>query len=86
MLDNAKIHRSKLMMEMRRIWEKRGLYLFFPPPYFPHLSIAETLWRILKGKRIQPSDYYSAGTLFYAVDRSLAALGTTSFVRFSKCA
>ena len=85
-LDNARIHRSKLMMEMRPIWEKRGLYLFFLPPYSPHLNIAETLWRILKGKWIQPSDYFSTDSLFYAVDRSLAALGTTSFVRFSKCA
>lgn len=85
-LDNARIHRSKLMMEMRRIWEKRGLYLFFLPPYSPHLNIAETLWRILKGKWIQPADYASADSLFYAVDRALAALGTTSFVRFSKCA
>lgn len=85
-LDNAKVHRSKLMMEMRRIWEKRGLYLFFLPPYSPHLNIAETLWRILKGKWIQPADYSSADSLFYAVDRSLAALGTTSFIRFSRCA
>lgn len=85
-LDNARIHRSKLMMEMRRIWEKRGLYLFFLPPYSPHLNIAETLWRILKGKWIQPPDYFSTDSLFYAVDRSLAALGTTSFVKFSKYA
>lgn len=85
-LDNAKIHRSKLMKEMRPIWEKRGLFLFFLPPYSPQLNIAETLWRILKGKWIQPADYASADSLFYAVDRSLAALGTTSFVKFSMCA
>ena len=47
-LDNAKVHRSKLMKEMRKIWEKRGLFLFFLPPYSPHLNIAETLWRMLK--------------------------------------
>lgn len=85
-LDNAKVHRSKLMREMRAIWAKRGLYLFFLPPYSPHLNIAETLWRILKGKWIQPADYVSTDSLFYAVDRSLAALGTTSFIGFSKCA
>lgn len=85
-LDNAKIHRSKLMKEMRPIWEKRGLFLFFLPPYSPHLNIAETLWRILKGKWIQPADYASADSLFYAVNRSLAALGTTSFVSFTNCA
>lgn len=85
-LDNAKVHRSKLMKEMRPIWEKRGLFLFFLPPYSPHLNIAETLWRILKGKWIQPGDYESTDRLFYAVDRSLAALGTTNFVGFSKLA
>lgn len=85
-LDNAKVHRSKLMKEMRDVWAKRGLYLFFLPPYSPHLNIIETLWRIMKGKWIQPADYASTDSLFYAVDRSLAALGTTSFVGFSNCA
>ena len=28
-LDNASVHRCKLMRELRPIWEKRGLYLFF---------------------------------------------------------
>ena len=42
-LDNASVHRCKLMRELRPIWEKRGLYLFFLPPYSPHLNIAETL-------------------------------------------
>ena len=30
-LDNAKIHRCKLINELRPIWEKRGLFLFFLP-------------------------------------------------------
>ncbi len=64
MLDNAKVHRRKYMKEMRKIWEKRGLYLFFLPPYSPHLNIAETLWRMLKGQWIQPADYVSTDNLF----------------------
>ena len=83
-LDNAKVHRSKLMKEMRSIWEKRGLFLFFLPPYSPHLNIAETLWRFLKGQWIQPADYVSTDNLFYAVNRALGALGTTTFIDFSK--
>ena len=83
-LDNAKVHRSKYMKEMRRIWEKRGLYLFFLPPYSPHLNIAETLWRMLKGQWIQPADYVSTDNLFYAVNRGLAGLGSTHFINFSK--
>lgn len=85
-LDNARVHRSKLMRNMRAIWEKRGLYLFFLPPYSPHLNIAETLWRLLKGKWIQPSDYVSADTLFYAADRALAALGTEVKIHFAAVA
>lgn len=82
-LDNAKVHRSKLIEEMRTIWETRGLYLFFLPPYSPHLNIAETVWRMLKGKWLQPSDYSTSDTLFYAADRALAALGTTSKIHFT---
>ena len=83
-LDNAKVHRSKYMKEMRKIWEKRGLYLFFLPPYSPHLNIAETLWRMLKGQWIQPADYVSTDNLFYAVNRGLAGLGSTHVINFSK--
>ena len=42
-LDYANVHRSKLIKGLRPIWEKRGLLLFFLPPYSPHLNIAETL-------------------------------------------
>lgn len=83
-LDNAKVHRSKYMKEMRKIWEKRGLFLFFLPPYSPHLNIAETLWRMLKGQWIQPADYVSTDNLFYAVNRGLAGLGKFHFINFSK--
>lgn len=82
-LDNAKVHRSRIIRELRPVWEKRGLFLFFLPPYSPHLNIAETLWRILKGKWIQPADYISEDNLFYAVNRALAAMGSISKVKFS---
>ena len=82
-LDNASIHRSKLIKELRPVWESRGLFLFYLPPYSPHLNIAETLWRILKGKWIRPQDYVSTDSLFYATDRALASVGTSLFVNYS---
>ena len=82
-LDNASIHRSKTMKEMRPVWESRGLFLFYLPPYSPHLNIAETLWRILKGKWIRPQDYHSTDSLFYATDRALASVGKSLFVNYS---
>jgi transposase len=82
-LDNASIHRSGIMKEMRPVWENRGLFLFYLPPYSPHLNIAETLWRVLKGKWIRPQDYVSTDSLFYATDRALASVGTSLFVNYS---
>ena len=83
-LDNAKVHRSRYMQERRSIWEGRGLYLFFLPPYSPQLNIAEILWKMLKGHWIQPADYVSVDNLFYAVNRALAVLGTIHRINFSK--
>lgn len=85
-LDNASVHRCKLMRELRPIWEKRGLFLFFLPPYSPHLNIAETLWRILKGKWLKPVDYISTDSLLYATNRALAALGTELNINFAHVA
>ena len=85
-LDNASVHRSSTFKEMRPVWESRGLFLFYLPPYSPHLNIAETLWRMLKGKWICPQDYASSDTLFYAADRALASVGTSLFINHSHCA
>ncbi len=85
-LDNASVHRCKLMRGLRPIWEKRGLFLFFLPPYSPHLNIAETLWRILKGKWLRPVDYFSTDSLLYATNRALAALGSELYINFAHTA
>lgn len=85
-LDNASVHRCKLMKELRPIWERRGLFIFFLPPYSPHLNIAETLWRILKGKWLRPADYFSTDSLLYATNRALAAIGTELNINFAHVA
>ena len=76
-LDNASVHRNKKLRELRELWEKRGLFLFYLPPYSPHLSLVETLWRIMKTKWIRPQDYASSDNLFYTVNRALTAVGDT---------
>ena len=68
------------------IWEKRGLFLFFLQPYSPHLNIAETLWKILKGKWLRPVNYFSTETLHYATNRALAAIGTELNINFTHVA
>jgi transposase len=74
-LDNASVHRNAKIRQMRPVREKRGLFLFYIPPCSPHLNIVETLWQVMKGKRIKPQDYTCTDTLFHATDRALAAIG-----------
>jgi transposase len=85
-LDNATVHRNHKIRELRLVWEKRGLFLFYLPPYSPHLNIAETRWRIWKGKWIRPQDYVSTDNLFYATNRALADVGKRLFINYSHIA
>lgn len=83
MIDNASIHKAKIIKQQLKFWEKRGLYIFYIPPYSPHLNIAETLWRKIKKEQIDPKDYLNKETLFYAVNRCLAQLGNSWKINFS---
>jgi transposase len=47
-LDNASIHRVKIIREMQAQWKKQGLRLFFLPPYCPHLNKVEPLPKLAK--------------------------------------
>lgn len=82
-LDNAPAHVAKRVQERRVFWQERGLFLFFLPPYCPHLNIAEALWRKLKYQWLRPQDYLYAQTLFYQVRQALAAVGTLLKIHFA---
>ena len=83
-LDNARVHTSQKVQERRRFWQARGLFIFYLPPYSPHLNIAETLWRKLKYEWLQPLDYVTTEGLFYQVRQALAAVGKGLKIRFSE--
>jgi transposase len=83
-LDNARVHTSQQVQERRPFWQQRGLFIFYLPPYSPHLNIAETLWRKLKYEWLQPADYATTDGLFYRVRQALAAVGTSLKIRFSE--
>ena len=82
-LDRARIHTGKLVQSRIAAWQQRGLFVFFLPPYSPHLNLAETLWRKLKGEWLRPEDYLEKDTLFYAVNRCLANVGRKLTIKFS---
>jgi transposase len=83
-LDNANVHKSKVVQERRRAWEESGLFLFYLPPYSPHLNIVEVLWRKLKYEWLQPRDYADAPTLFERTRQLLAEVGHQLRINFSE--
>ncbi len=82
-LDCARVHTAKRIQERIPYWQKRGLYLFFLPPYSPHLNLAETLWRKIKKEWINPEDYLENDALSYALNRCLATVGEKLGINFS---
>lgn len=83
-LDNARVHTSEKVQERRQFWQARGLFIFYLPPYSPHLNIAETLWRRLKYEWLEAEDYATTDGLFYQVRQALAAVGKGLKIRFSE--
>lgn len=82
-LDNAPVHQSKEVRKRLAGWQKRGLFVFFLPPYCPHLNIAETLWRKLKYEWLGAEDYADKEALWYGVWQALAAVGNALTIGFS---
>ena len=81
-LDNARIHRSKLMQERLAGWEEKGFYIFNLPTYSPHLNIIEILWRRMKYEWLRPADYASFEKLTEAIQGILSHLGTEYKINF----
>lgn len=82
-LDNARIHTARKIKERMGVWQKRGLFIFYLPPYSPHLNIIERLWKQLKQAWIKPEDYQSADDLFYALNRILVNVGKELRINFN---
>jgi len=62
-MDNGKVHTAAKLKACLNTWQNRGLYLFYLPPYSPHLNITERLWKELKARWIRPQGYKSIDTL-----------------------
>ena len=83
-LDNATCHTSNKVKKLLSIWQNRGLFIFYLPPHSPQLNIIERLWKELKEGWLKPEDYVTADSLFYAVNRICANIGTSLFMNFSE--
>ena len=82
-LDNASVHKSKMIREKVGLWQERGLYFFFLPPYSPHMNKIEILWKHMKGRWIRPQDYDSEDTLWERIEHITGNLGGEFSIDFS---
>ena len=82
-LDNGPCHRSRLVKARRAEWRRRGLRLFFLPPYCPHLNRIETLWRLVKHHWLPVGAYANFVTLRENVTSLLNTVGLNYRVSFS---
>lgn len=83
-LDNARVHQAKTVQAMRKVWAKRGLFIFYLPPYSPHLNIIERLWKEMKARWLQPKDYEDDQQLFYSTKLVLHTVGKDLLINFKK--
>ncbi len=81
-LDNARIHRSRLVQSKLGQWEEKNLYIFFLPAYSPHLNLIETLWRKMKYEWLKAEDYASFEKLTEAVKKILREIGNQYKIKF----
>ena len=82
-LDNATVHRSKLVSAKRKEWKQKGLRLLFLPPYCPQLNLIEILWRQMKYRWLDCGAYADFQTLCQSVDQVLAQVGTKYRLSFA---
>lgn len=82
-LDNASIHRAKCVREKQREWKRRGLRLFFLPPYSPHLNRIELLWKQVKYRWLEPIAYVAFDALCRHVSNVLNQVGTKYRITFA---
>ena len=85
-LDNAKVHTAKIIQKRLRIWQQRGLFIFYLPPYSPQLNIIERLWKEVKQGWLRPCDYFDFDSLRYGVNRVFANIGSTLNLNFKQVA
>jgi transposase len=55
-LDNARIHKAKKIQSVIEELAKRGLTLYFLPPYSPELNRIERLWHKMKYTWLKPKN------------------------------
>ena len=82
-LDNASIHKSKIVKSKEKEWRKKGLFFQFIPAYCPELNKIEILWKQMKHFWLRPQDYTSKESLHEAIFRCIQNFGSIYRISFN---
>jgi transposase len=83
-IDNASPHSSKKFESRKLEWEKKGLFLYFLPPYCPELNLIEILWRMIKYQWLPLQAYDHFKSLVKHVSDVLSQVGTRYTIDFAE--
>lgn len=67
-LDNAGIHRSRLVHQARRALRQKGIVLYYLPPYSPQLNDIEACLGGIKAHELPRRSYPQPNQLVHAID------------------
>jgi putative transposase len=67
-MDNGSIHRSKVVTAAKPALWQAGVYLYYLPPYSPHLNAIEPVFRVIKHQGLPERRYTTVPALIAAVD------------------
>lgn len=81
-LDNASIHKAKIVQDKMSEWREKQLYLQFIPAYSPELNLIEILWKVMKHYWLKPKHYTSLDILRNAIIQILQNYGSTYQISF----
>lgn len=82
-MDNASIHTANKLQNKIEKWESLGLTIFFLPTYSPKLNLIEIVWRRIKYKWLQNSDYEDWKTFVKALENILKNIGNQYNIQFA---
>jgi transposase len=74
-LDNAGLHTGRVVREARRRLARRGIYLYFLPPYSPELNEIEPVFRQIKYHEMPQRSYTTRLGLREAVEGAFTGYG-----------
>ena len=82
-IDNAPTHTSKKFKKQMKLWEEKGLFIFFLPPYSPHLNPIEQLWKFMKYHWIELDAYTSTEKMKAYVEKVIIGYGNDYAIKFA---